>query len=216
VLICTAVVAGLFFAEGSHVSGTFWAAAAVVVVWFLLFFRDPKRRADTEKLDDAVLYAPADGKVTEISEYQDDHLGRKAIKVGIFLSIFDVHLNRSPCACRVLSITRRKGRYLNAMNLRSSRENSCVELELEPLANDTSEGGVLPGRILVRQIAGVLARRIVCNADAGQELAAGERFGMIKFGSRTELIVPAGAGLKVLVRIGQKVHAGNDPLIEYR
>jgi len=188
----------------------YWLVAAVVLAaggTVVLFFRDPQRRVPDDK---RLLLAPADGKVTEISQVEREELGGKALKIGIFLSIFDVHINRSPCSARVLKIAHRAGRCLNAMKLASSEQNTCTELLLEP----TVEG--LPGRVVVRQITGAIARRIVCACREGDVLQAGQRFGMIKFGSRTELIVPLRPEGRLAVKLGQKVKAGQDVLVTYQ
>jgi len=192
------------------------AVSLPVPLFLLIFLRDPVRTADMEQLSDRIMYAPADGKVTEISRVQDDRLGGKVVRIGIFLSIFDVHINRSPCKCRVISVETPEAasrRFLNARNPRSSELNLSTDLVLAPESGPIVR---LPERIMVRQIAGLIARRIVCGAAVGEELKAGQRFGMILFGSRTELIVPDDDALNVLVTVGQKIYAGNDPLIEYR
>jgi len=110
--------------------------------------------------------------------------GGAAIRFGIFLGIFNVHINRAPCNVRVEKITYRKGKYKNAMNPQSGRVNESNDLAL--VRTDIPKD-----RLIVRQISGSVARRIVCEKVEGQELTGGEKFGMIKFGSRTELYVPA-------------------------
>lgn len=190
------------------------ALVAVVSLPFpifgLAFFRDPLRKADTESLPDNILYAPADGKITEIAEINDHRVGGPALRIGIFLSIFDVHINRTPCACKVLAVERRPGTFLDARNPASSQHNAAADLTVEP------QPTCLPDRIVVRQITGLIARRIICAAAANDTFTAGQQFGMIMFGSRTELIVPKNDTFNVLATLSQKVHAGNTPLIEYR
>lgn len=179
---------------------------AVILIWGLLFFRDPYRLAPSEK---NLLLSPADGRITdtEIAE-EEDFIGGQAIKIGIFLSIFDVHINRAPCDVKVEKIRYKKGRYKNAMNPESSRVNESNDLYMTKTHSPED-------RLIVRQISGAIARRIVCDAKEGQVLTGGEKFGMIKFGSRTELYVPARANIKCLVQTGDKVRAGVTPLVRY-
>jgi phosphatidylserine decarboxylase len=187
------------------------AFLSVVLVWVLSFFRDPYRHCP---LDKNLLLSPADGRITNIEMVEENNfVDGAALRIGIFLSIFDVHINRAPCNVKVERITYRNGRYKNAMNPQSSRVNESNELVLVR-ADEPKD------KLIVRQISGAVARRIVCAASEGQELAGGEKFGMIKFGSRTELYVPAPKGLaradvKCLVQIGDKVKAGITPLVKY-
>jgi phosphatidylserine decarboxylase len=182
------------------------AILAVVLIWVLTFFRDPYRLSP---LDKNLLLSPADGRITEIEiSEENDFIGGAAMRIGIFLSIFDVHINRSPCDVKVERITYRKGKYKNAMNLESGQVNESNDLRL--IRTDSPND-----RLIVRQISGAIARRIVCEIRAGQELTGGEKFGMIKFGSRTELYVPAREGVKCLVKKGDKVKAGLSVLVRY-
>jgi phosphatidylserine decarboxylase len=179
---------------------------AIVLVWVLSFFRDPKRIVPADK---NLLLSPADGKVTDIEIVEEnDFIGGAAMRIGIFLSIFDVHINRAPCNVKVERISYRRGRYKNAMNPESGRLNESNDLRL--IRTDSPND-----RLIVRQISGAVARRIVCQAGEGQNLTGGEKFGMIKFGSRTELYVPAREGVKCLVQIGDKVKGGLSPLVRY-
>jgi len=189
-----------------------WAVAAiesllaVIFVWLLMFFRDPYRDCPTDK---NILLAPADGKVTNIDFVEENSfIGAAAVRIGIFLSIFDVHINRAPCNAKVERIIYRKGKYNNAKNLQSGRVNESNDIGL--VRTDSP-----PDKLLVRQISGAIARRIVCRISEGRQLSSGEKFGMIKFGSRTELYAPAGENLKCLVKVGDKVKAGLTPLIRY-
>ncbi|MHC4364429.1 MAG: phosphatidylserine decarboxylase, partial [Planctomycetota bacterium] len=160
-------------------------------------------------LEKNLLLAPADGRVTDVEVVEEDgFIGGPAVRIGIFLNIFDVHINRAPCNVKVEKITYRRGRYRNAMTAESGRVNESNDLWLV-----RTDG---PGeKLLVRQISGAIARRIVCAAREGQELAGGEKFGMIKFGSRTELYVPVSDSVKCLVERGDKVKAGLSPLVRY-
>jgi phosphatidylserine decarboxylase len=207
------------------------AIIAAMFVWTLMFFRDPERRCPS---DINLLLASADGRITDIEQVDEqDFIQGPALRIGIFLSIFDVHINRSPCNAKVRKITHKEGRYINAMNPKSGRINESNNIGLVR-TNKPEE------KLFVRQISGAIARRIVCDTAEGRELAGGERFGMIKFGSRTELYVPILSyvsgdanpedrvnertkyasrdvryGIKCLVKIGDKVRAGVTPLMKY-
>jgi len=178
----------------------------ILFVFSLMFFRDPRRAGPQ---DGKLLLSPADGRITDVETvYENDFIGGSALKIGIFLSIFDAHINRAPCNVRVEKITYKKGKYTNAANPRSAKVNESNELAL--VRTDSPKD-----RLIVRQISGAIARRIVCAATMGQELVAGEKFGMIKFGSRTELYAPQTDSIKCLVHVGQKVKAGLTPLLRY-
>lgn len=182
------------------------AALAIALIWILCFFRDPQRAVPTDK---NILLAPADGKVTDIEIVdEDDFIGGAALRIGIFLSIFDTHINRAPCNAKVEKVTYRPGKYRNAMIPKSGLVNESNDVGL--LRTDNPQD-----RLIVRQISGAIARRIVCATMQGKSLAGGEKFGMIKFGSRTELYLPARENAKCLVRIGDKVKAGLSPLVRY-
>jgi phosphatidylserine decarboxylase len=171
----------------------------VIWVWLISFFRDPARHAD---LPADAMCAPADGRITEITQLpHHNEIGGPAVRIGMFLSIFNVHANRAPCAATVVSVTHAEGLYLDARHPDSGPKNESNTLVLEPEAP-------FFGRTVVRQVAGFIARRIVCHARPGDRLARGQRFGMIKFGSRTELIVPQSPGLEIAVEMGQSVRAG--------
>ncbi|TXT18944.1 MAG: phosphatidylserine decarboxylase [Planctomycetota bacterium] len=153
--------------------------------------------------------SPADGKIVAIEEIEhDEFLGGPAVQIGIFLSIFNVHINRAHVAGRVIGLRYRPGKYLNALRPESARENEQLAVRMQET--------VAPfRRYVVRQITGAIARRIVCWLKPGDELARGEQFGMIKLGSRTELVLPREAALKLRVQIGDKVKAGTSILAEY-
>ena len=186
---------------------------AAVLVWVLTFFRDPQRSVRDDK---NILLAPADGRITNIdTTTEDDFIGGATLRIGIFLSIFDIHINRAPCSVKVEKITYRRGKRKNAMNPHSGQLNESNDLGL--VRTDSPED-----RLIVRQISGAVARRIICKALQGQRLACGEKFGMIKFGSRTELYVSLTPNAKesvwqpkCLVQVGDKVKAGLTPLIRY-
>ena len=176
---------------------------AVGLGFVLCFFRDPHRRIPAEA---GAVVSPADGRVVEIGEVDDARfLKGSAVRIGIFMSPLDVHVNRSPVEGTVEESVHRPGRYLNAASAGASAENESHTLVLAASERD----GV---RVSVRQIAGVMARRIVCAAQVGDGLGRGERFGMVKFGSRAEVDVPVEAGFEVRVRLGQRVRAGETVL----
>ena len=203
-MVAYLVVAVLFVPLWATI--TIEAVLAVILVWILAFFRDPERRCPQGK---NLLLAPADGRVTDVEVVEEDgFIGGPALRIGIFLNIFDVHINRAPCNVKIEKIAYKKGRYKNAMNPKSGRVNESNDLWL--VRTDSPSD-----RLLVRQISGAIARRIVCAAREGQELAGGEKFGMIKFGSRTELYVPVSENAQCLVKTGDKVKAGLSSLVRY-
>ena len=172
-----------------------WGAAgifAVAALAFLGFFRDPERTPP--EVAGAVL-APADGKVMDVADVDDQWVG-PAVRLSIFLSPLDVHVNRAPTAGLVRGVEYVAGRFLAAYRSEASELNERCTVALE---GDSA-------RIGVRQIAGVLARRIVCRVRPGDKLEAGERYGMIRFGSRTDLIVPRGTIVRT--RVGDRVKGG--------
>lgn len=206
VLVCfggAAVLAlGLYSQPLTAVSVTGWlVAVALIVIGGLIvwFFRNPTR--DIPTLPGAVV-APADGRVVTIEHIDhDEFIGGPAILVGIFLSIFNVHINRTPVAARVIGLTYTRGKFLNALKPESVRENEKLEIRLQSVAR--------PHHCFrVRQISGAIARRIVCWLKPGDELLRGEQFGMIKFGSRTELVLPDVPGFELEVSLGDKIKGG--------
>jgi len=175
------------------------AIPALVEIWLISFFRDPARGRAYAPDE---LCAPADGTVTEIAELETyEAVAGPAVRIGIFLSLFDVHVNRSPCSGRVRDRTYRPGKFLDARHPDSGRLNEAMTLTIDP-------EGPLPGPVYVRQVAGLVARRIVCHADRDDDVAIGQRYGMIKFGSRTELIIPRHGETDIRVTIGDRVRAG--------
>lgn len=194
----------------------FFIAAAVLCLWsfpvltvlplcglaFILnFFRDPDRTIPGG-LD--VVVSPADGTVTDITKVAKcPYIGGPAERVGIFLSVFDVHVNRVPLGGTVEHCEHRPGAYLDARDLRCADENEAVDLGMEA---ELPEGGRV--RVMIRQIAGLIARRILCPVEKGRVYEKGERYGMIRFGSRTEVYLPAGRWAEINVKVGDKVKGG--------
>src|SRR3990167_7383568 len=181
----------------------FWPLL-VLTLWSIYFFRDPPRGVPQ---DDGVLIAPADGLVQMIVDAvppPELGLGGEALtRVSIFLSVFDVHINRAPCAASVDVVAYRPGKFVNASADKASDDNERMAIALR-----RSDGRVI-GCV---QIAGWVARRIVCYIKPGQTVAAGERFGHIRFGSRTDLYLPPGA--RLLVAPGQRMIAGETVMAE--
>lgn len=179
------------------VAAAVWALASwpwailplLLAAFFLWFFRDPERVIAQEP---GLIVSPADGKVTEVARIQTPEGERQ--RVSIFLSVFDVHVNRSPVAGVVREVRYRKGEYLNAMN-----PECAVRNEQNLAVVDCDEGY----QVAFVQIAGLLARRIVFTKRVGDRLRRGERVGLIKFGSRTDLLLPGHA--EVLVKVGDRV-----------
>jgi phosphatidylserine decarboxylase len=176
----------------------FWPAAALLgLLWLggLAFFRDPERASPAEP---GLMVAPADGRVVEITKLDHDpEIGGPATRIAIFLSVFDVHINRSPCAGTVRSVRYKPGKFLDARDPDSGRLNESNTIVVDPAAPHV-------GPVVVRQIAGLIARRIVCPLQAGDHLGTGQRIGLIKFGSRTELILPGHDLYEPAVRVGDR------------
>ena len=151
------------------------------------------------------MVSPADGVVSDIVEIDHDPLlDAPAIRVGIFLSVFNVHINRAPCDGRVVDVIYKKGKFINAM--RHNEASSNNESNTLVLAEPQGERRVA----VVRQIVGLIARRIVCTARVGDQVKRGDRIGMIKYGRRTELYSPKWLEPKIQVQVGQKVRGAAD------
>jgi phosphatidylserine decarboxylase len=190
-------------------------APAIVLAWWISFFRNPRR---TIPADADAFVAPADGAVADVTELEHyDFFGGPAVRIGIFLSIFNVHINRAPRAGRVLEMHYKPGEFLDARNPDAAMRNEFLWIGFEAADAGGSNGVASaladrgnqpPARFAVRQISGLLARRIVCVLRPGQAVSRGAMFGMIKLGSRTELILPRDA-VRVEVAVGQKVRAGS-------
>ncbi len=180
------------------------AAGAIVplllLVWVLAFFRDPERAVPE---DDRLLVSSADGVVTHIEEvHEPDFIDGRALRISVFMSIFSVHLTRAPFPGKVAYRNYHQGEFINAMHADAGHLNEHSDTGFET-------GDKRLPKILVRQIAGLIARRIVTDVETGKEYARGERIGMIKFGSRTDIFVPVDCRLRVRVTIGEPVNAGS-------
>ncbi|MDE2058677.1 MAG: phosphatidylserine decarboxylase family protein [candidate division NC10 bacterium] len=183
-------VAVILWVAGWH-SGS--VTTLVLAVLVALFFRDPPR--DIPKGEGLIL-SPADGTVVQVTRYIGSELREPATQISIFLSVLDVHINRAPFPAVVEEVKYRPGTFRLAWQSEASADN-----EQNLIALKAPEG-----RLLVKQIAGFIARRIVCRVVSGQKLEAGERIGMIRFGSRVDLIIPARAEL--FVKRGDRVYGG--------
>ena len=163
----------------------------MLALFFLWFFRDPSR---TIPATPGAIVSPADGVVTE-AEWVETTLGSR-LRISIFLNVFDVHVNRSPIAGTVKLVEYREGGFMNAMKPESGLTNEQTMIQIAGDGYDVS----------LKQIAGLLARRIVCNVKEGDRVERGQRIGMIKFGSRCDVLMPAEANLKV--KTGARVKGG--------
>jgi len=184
-----ATVAGILFALGYWPITIFFV---FIAAFMLYFFRDPKREPPA---DSEVVVAPADGRVTRVSALGTGQESSSTL-VSIFLSPLDVHINRSPIAGRITNVSYTKGKFLMATNERASlvNEQNALTIEGEKIS------------VVCKQIAGILARRIVCWKHEGDHVALGERIGLIKFSSRTDVVLPA--NVLVTVTEGTKVRGG--------
>jgi phosphatidylserine decarboxylase len=173
-------------------AGPLWTLVPLLfALFFLWFFRDPERSIPDQP---GLIVSPADGKVTDVSSTQFD--GRPYIRISIFLSVLDVHVNRSPIAGVIKDVVYKPGKFVNAMAPASAEDNEQSIITVE------GQGMTL----VFKQIAGLLARRIVFNHKPGDTLTRGQRVGLIKFGSRTDVIFPASAA--VSVKVGDHVKGG--------
>lgn len=177
--------------------GWFWSILPfLLAAFFLWFFRDPRR---TIPSGEGLVVSPADGKITEVARIHTPNGEQQ--RISIFLSVFNVHVNRSPVAGRITRVQYQKGLYLNAMDPASAEKN-----EQNTVVVQADQGY----EITFKQIAGLLARRIVFKKKIGDRVERGDRVGLIKFGSRTDILMPP--DFEVLVQVGQKVSGGSTVL----
>ena len=189
------IVGGVIAAALVHWEfGAWWASPLWLLVAFMVqFFRDPPRQVPREPR--AVL-SPADGRIVAVEKSHDPYLERDAIKMSVFMNVFDVHSNRSPVDGEVRNTWYHIGKFFNAALSKSSLENERAALWIR------TPGGV---DVTCVQIAGLVARRILCYATSGQRLKRGQRFGFIRFGSRVDVYLPAGT--RLVASVGDKVYA---------
>ncbi len=173
-----------------------WGTLPILLAaFFLWFFRDPERAIPT---GNGLIVSPGDGLVTETASITTPEGPRQ--RISIFLSVFDVHVNRAPIGGTVIQVQHQKGQFLNAMNPASAERN---EQSAVTLRGEGQDAGL---EVTFKQIAGLLARRIVCRCSEGQKFERGQRVGLIKFGSRVDVLLPANAELRV--KVGQRVKGG--------
>jgi phosphatidylserine decarboxylase len=191
-LLAVAVV--LAWATGSW----YWSIVPVLLaLFFLWFFRDPQRSIPR---GEGLIVSPADGVVTETARIETQEGPRQ--RISIFLNVFDVHVNRSPIAGEITAVRYQTGKFLNAMN------QECAERNEQNIVTVRGEGM----EIVFKQIAGLIARRIIFNYGEGDRVERGQRVGLIKFGSRTDLILPVEADIRV--KTGQRVKGGSSIIAE--
>lgn len=196
----------VFFFFSLFHSGWWWIATGILIVFLffsLWFFRDPHREISSDPYD---IVSPADGKVLEVVEEKyDSFIGGPAYRISIFLSVFDVHINRNMVDGVVHSIERIPGKYLVAFNPRAMYENSRLRVNV-----DTEFG-----RVSYTQVTGAIARRIVCNLKVGDRVKKGTRYGMIRFGSRMDIFLPT-TKVDITVRVHEHVKGGSTVLARWK
>jgi len=200
--------AGLLLAAGALTAAVFWRSwplwllafvLIIVALWVAYFFRDPER---TGERGGGLVIAPADGRVVMISEVDEPaFLHGKALRISIFMNVFNVHVNRYPVSGVVRFVHYNPGKFLNAATDKSSLENEQMSVGIERTSPGDSSI-----RVLVRQIAGLVARRIVTYSREGDQVEQGERMGIIRFGSRVDVFLPTSA--KPVVKVGETTMAG--------
>ncbi len=177
-----------------------WGISVVFLLFSLYFFRDPRRNGPKNA---SLILAPADGKVVRIISIDDPEVGKQARLVSIFLSVFNVHANRMPVDGKFAAVNYKTGKFLAAYEHAASDVNEQSDILIESQR----------GKIRIKQIAGILARRILCYAEKGGEMRQGERLGFIRFGSRTDIVVPSSVEIKVA--IGDKMTGGISVIGEF-
>ena len=191
----------------------FFALGFVVVLpfgaFFVLFFRNPTRRVPQ---DAGIVVSPADGTVWDVEEVEEGQfVGARCLRIGIFLSVFNVHVNRAPVRGRVGYLQHRDGSFRDARSAAASEinESNSIGIVTEGDGSPDGNGGPAGVKLLVKQISGAIARRIICPAEEGDLWERGGLIGMIKYGSRTELYLPIASGVEVTVQVGDKVCGGD-------
>lgn len=188
------VAAALMFLWQNWLTGSILALTAGLWLAILYFFRDPTRIIQSEP---GIVLSPGDGRVVHIAAEQEErYLQGDTVRISIFLSVMDVHVQRIPLEGKVLSVEHQPGKFLQAFKPEASQVNEAISMVVETAF----------GLILVRQVAGILARRCVNYLVAGEQVHTGQRFGLIRFGSRVDLHLPPEA--QVLVAVGDQVHGG--------
>ena len=203
ITIAALVAAGTFALALNRRSWPLWILAfllTIVALWVAYFFRDPERTGDR---GEQLVIAPADGKVVLVSDVDEPgFMGGKAHRISIFMNVFNVHVNRYPVSGVVRYVRYNAGKFLNAAAEKSSLENEQMSVGIETAR----------GRVLTRQIAGLIARRIVTYSKAGESVQQGDRMGLIRFGSRVDVFVPVTATVRA--KIGEMTVAGTSVIAE--
>ena len=186
--------------------GAWWvmpAALTILAIWVVAFFRDPIRPGPR---GERYVLAAAEGKVLQVTEVDEPmYLKERAVRISVFLSVFDVHVNRYPVGGTVELVHYNPGKFLHAADEKASLENEQSSVGLRGPR----------GRVLVRQIAGLIARRIVTDGKPGEHAAQASRLGLIRFGSRTDVFLPLSARAAVRVKPGDRIRVGGTVLAEY-
>ena len=190
--VCLVAAAAVHYALGPLWAAPLWA----VTLFVLQFFRDPPRQIP---LDPLAVVSPADGRVVAVGPARDPYLKREAVKISVFMNVFNVHSNRAPIAGKVMERWYHKGRFFNAALDKAAEHNERNALWIRSNEGDD---------VTCVQIAGLVARRILCYAQPGDRLGRGERFGFIRFGSRVDVYLAPDSRLKVA--LGDRVRAGSD------
>lgn len=200
VVMIAAIVLSFSYVPRADVAALISLPFILTFIWVLSFFRDPNRLIPK---GEHRIVAPADGTVFDIADVDEpDFIGEKCTRIGIFLSIFDCHINRVPCSGTVETIRYKKGAFHSALKAKQCSKRN--ESNFIGISNAAGTGA----KVAVKQIAGQIARRIVCDLEEGAEVERGQQFGMIKFGSRTELFIPKSANFTLRVKLGAAVRAG--------
>jgi phosphatidylserine decarboxylase len=215
IAIAAIVAAGAFAFAVSLRSWGLWLAAFVLLLlalWVAYFFRDPERVGERGP---SLIVAPADGKLIMITQVDEPaFIKGRAIRLSIFMNVFNVHVNRYPVDGAVAYVHYNKGKFFNASAEKSSLENEQMSVGIETLPSDSTRTPRVGSaqRVLVRQIAGLIARRIVTYSKLGERVKQGDRMGIIRFGSRVDLFLPVGSTLRA--KVGDVTSAGSTVLGE--
>jgi phosphatidylserine decarboxylase len=197
IVVAAVVAVGAFGVALTRRSWPIWLLAfglTVIALWVAYFFRDPVRAGER---GEQLVISPADGKVVMVTELDEPtFMKQRATRVSIFMNVFNVHVNRYPVSGIVRFVEKRAGKFMNAAAPNASLENEQASIGLESGSN----------LILVRQIAGLIARRIVTDSKEGEHVKQGDRMGLIRFGSRVDVFVPSDAKLRV--KVGDVTYAG--------
>ena len=195
-VVIAGVISLIFYLAGLIIPAVLFSLVTLFIIWF---FRNPERDVPA---GDNIVISPADGKIIEIKEGDESRiLKKRMIKISIFMNLFNVHVNRLPCTGKVVEILYNPGKFVSANLEKASLENEQNAVVLETTAGE---------KIIFIQIAGLIARRIVCWLKEGDYGVKGQRFGLIRFGSRVDVYLPVGTDVKV--SLGQKVKAGESVL----